>query len=61
MNNLLSESKNIIEYQNIKGLMRVCEKQGKSKKISFSWWLQLFFVIFQRVTLPSVIFEPSNL
>jgi len=32
MNNLLSESKNIIEYQNIKGLMRVWEKQGKSKK-----------------------------
>ena len=36
-------------------------KTRKIKKISFSWWLQLFFVILQRVTLPSVIFEPSNL
>jgi len=33
MNNLLSENKNITEYQNIKGLMRVWEKQGKTRKI----------------------------
>jgi hypothetical protein len=43
MNNLLSENKNITEYQNIKGLMRVWEKQGKSKKISFFLVVTIIF------------------
>ena len=35
MNNLLSESKNIIEYQNIKGLMRVWENKENQKNKFF--------------------------